>query len=177
MNDGEGQVWEKRMAIYRVAGYAKLAKYWERDREQARAFHQTYFSERYSNDKDYHLTGVFVDITGKKEIRKRPEMVRLLKNCLAGQIDVIDMQTKAYLAANTEEFCFMIRFLFEIGNRIDIRTADTDYNIDTSSEEQRESLYRMAVKYCEVSPESYCAWREKVLQAIENAERETGNAG
>ena len=36
------------MQIYRVAGYAKLAKLWERDPDRARSFHREFFEKKYA---------------------------------------------------------------------------------------------------------------------------------
>ena len=37
---------------------------------------------------DKKLVGVYIDITGNKEIYKRPEMVHLLKDCKNGSIQI-----------------------------------------------------------------------------------------
>lgn len=76
------------------------------------------------------LKDVYVDITGQKEISRRPEMLRLLRECLGGEVDCIAAQTKGYLAANTKEFCYLIRLLFDSNHRIDIITEDNMYHID-----------------------------------------------
>lgn len=58
-------------------------------------------------------------------------MLCLIRDCLEDKIDCISTQTKAYLAANTEEFFFLIYFLFTLPTKIDIITEDVDYNINT----------------------------------------------
>ena len=58
--------------------------------------------------------GVYIDITGNKEIYKRPEMVHLLQDCKKGIVNLIFSQTRAYLAANTCDFCFLLKYLFDI---------------------------------------------------------------
>ena len=101
--------------MIRVAGYVKLAKFWEKNHNESIQFHTEYLRNIYKNAADYNLVGVFVDITGEKSITKRPEMIRLLNMCESGEVDLIDAQTKAFLAANTEEFCFLIGFLLSNG--------------------------------------------------------------
>ena len=66
------------MAIIRVAGYVKLAKLWERNAPKAIEYQNDYYSLKFSDTSKYRLVGVFIDITGKKEIYNRPEMLRLL---------------------------------------------------------------------------------------------------
>lgn len=153
----------------RVAGYVKLAKRWEHNRTRALAFHRKFFEEFFYDNSDYELTDVYVDITGYKETYKRPEMLRLLRDCTLGKIDCIFMQTRAYFAANNEELCFLLYFLFELSVRIDIVSADDDgYRLDTikNVENQREELYRMAKSRVSLLPNEYKRWHDKVVQGM-----------
>lgn len=97
---------------YKVGGYVKLAKLWERSKDAAVAYHSSYYAEKFRDDADKRLVGVYIDITGNKEIYKRPEMVHLLKDCKKGAVNLIFSQTRAYLAANTCDFCFLLKYLF-----------------------------------------------------------------
>ena len=96
---------------YKVGGYVKLAKLWERSKDAAVAYHSSYYAEKFRDDADKKLVGVYIDITGNKEIYKRPEMVHLLKDCKNGSVNLIFSQTRAYLAANTCDFCFLLKYL------------------------------------------------------------------
>ena len=60
---------------YKVGGYVKLAKLWERSKDAAVAYHSSYYAEKFRDDADKRLVGVYIDITGNKEIYKRPESV------------------------------------------------------------------------------------------------------
>lgn len=158
------------MSEYRIAGYVKLAKLWERSREEAIAFHVDYYKSKFENDSEMILQGVYIDITGNKETWKRPNMVRLLRDCATNKIDCIATQTKAYLAANTEEFFFILFFLFSLPNRIDIITEDMDYNINTieNKEKQREALFAAAQKYISVEPARYQEWLKAINDKMES---------
>ena len=116
---------------YKVGGYVKLAKLWERSKDAAVAYHSSYYAEKFRDDADKRLIGVYIDITGNKEIYKRPEMVHLLKNCKNGVVNLVFSQTRAYLAANTCDFCFLLKYLFDLPMRVDIVTDDDDQRIDT----------------------------------------------
>ena len=67
---------------YKVGGYVKLAKLWERSKDVAVAYHSSYYAERFRDDADKRLVGVYIDITGNKEIYKRPEMVHITQKRL-----------------------------------------------------------------------------------------------
>lgn len=160
--------------MIRVAGYVKLAKFWEKNHDESIQFHTEYFRNRYKNAADYDLVGVFVDITGEKSITKRPEMIRLLNMCESGEVDLIDAQTKAFLAANTEEFCFLIGFLFHMEKNIDIITEDPDYRIDTrlNVENQKAELLNMSEKYIDLYQEKYQKWEQNVKKQIRKLREE-----
>ena len=162
----------------RIAGYAKLAKLWEKNREQAIMYHTDYFTQKYINNDSVELVGVYVDITGNREIKKRPEMIRLLSDCLDYKVDQIAIQTKGYIAANTREFCYLIKFLFDLDPPINLLSYDVDYHIDTLQNEdhQREQLLRMANNYCKLNNSDFSRWKREVKEAIlESREREKYN--
>ena len=135
-----------------------------------------YYVRRYSDSDLFELVGVYVDITGQKEIRNRPEMLRLLQNCREGYIDCIATQTKAYLAANTGEFCKLIRYLFDMKVPIHILTEDGDYNINTlvNDDHQREELYRMAYRFTEIDPEDYRKWIDGIELGMDKLPQKEG---
>ena len=156
------------MAIIRVAGYVKLAKLWERNAPKAIEYQSDYYSLKFSDTAKYRLVGVFIDITGKKEIYNRPEMLRLLHECEKGNIDVIAAQTRGYLAANTKEFCYLIHFLATLDKKIEIVTEDDNYNINTARniDQQKEALQKMACDYIALNPQDYLDWYSEVKNAI-----------
>lgn len=153
----------------RVAGYVKLAKLWEQRHTQAMEYHTKYYAKKYSNSSDFELFDVYIDITGRKEIKNRPEMLRLINDCKEGRIDCIATQTRGYLAANTGEFCSLIRYLFDMETPINIITEDDAYNINTiiNEDRQKEELYRMAYSFTEVNPDEYRKWIEGVSLGID----------
>ena len=156
------------MAIIKVAGYVKLAKLWERSASQAVEYHNDYYALKFSDTEKYDLIGVFVDITGKKEIFNRPEMLRLIHECKKGNVDVIAAQTRGYLAANTKEFCYLIHFLSSLNKNIEIVTEDESYNINTATnvDQQKEALQKMASDYIALNPQDYLDWYSEVQNAI-----------
>ena len=157
---------------FRVAGYVKLAKLWEKNRVNAVLLHNQYFAERFRGEDNYDFVGAYIDITGNKNIRQRPEMIRLLRDCLAGRIDVIYTQTKAYLAADSREFFYLLKFIFELEHRVEIITEDTDYNINTiiNAENQIAELHKMVNRYSALNPGDYAQWKDEIMKAISTQE-------
>lgn len=154
---------------YRVGGYVKLAKLWEKRKDEAIPYHKEYYRQKYESSNRYALEDVYIDITGNKQILKRPEMIRLIKDCKNGRIDCIATQTKAYLAADAREFCYLLKILWSFDFMVHIITEDEDYNINTVAdiENQVKELKRMADKYISLNPTDFSEWKDKILKAIE----------
>ena len=152
----------------RVAGYVKLAKLWERNRSKAMEYHQQFYRQLFADSDYFELIGVYVDITGEKEIPNRPEMVRLLRDCMEGRIDVIATQTKAYLAANIADLCYLVKFLFDLNPSIDILTEDEEYSIDTIAYEgtQREAIQELSSQFVSETQERYTKWSARLLNKM-----------
>lgn len=158
----------KDMTEYKAAAYVKLAKLWERSRDEAVNYHHHYCEDKYRDNRSIQLYDVYIDITGHKSITGRPKMLRVLKACKNGEVNLILSQTRAYLAANTEEFFFLIFYLYHLPNRIDIVTEEIGGQIDTISNEdhQREALSKAAEDFIQLYPEKYKRWKLKVETAI-----------
>lgn len=155
--------------MHQVAGYVKLAKLWERSKSAALEYHKQYFQDMFVDNPDFALQDVYIDITGQKETYKRVEMLRLMRDCTLRKVDCIVTQTRAYLAANHEELCFLLYFLFELPTRIDIITQDDDlYRIDTikNVEHQREALHQMAKSRVSLAPSAYKDWHSRIVDGM-----------
>ena len=117
---------------------------------------------------------VYIDITGCKETYKRPEMLRLMRDCADGKVNLIFSETKGYLAANTREFCYWLHFIFNVKQRVDIVTDDSQFNINTigNADHQREALEKMAEDYIYLNPPDHQRWLSEVISTIANLKEE-----
>lgn len=159
---------------YRVGGYVKRAKLNLRNADDIRRFHRQSFEDRFSSFMNCELEDVYIDITGYKETKKRPEMLRLMRDCADGKINLIVAETKAYLAANTREFCYWLHFIFHLDKRVEIVTDDEQFNINTivNDDHQREALEKMADDYVYLNPPDHQKWLSGVVTAIANLDKE-----
>jgi len=156
--------------IYKIGGYVKRAKLNLRNGDDVRAFHRGVFEKKFGGMADGALVDVYIDITGAKEISKRPEMLRLMRDCTDGKVNLIVAETKGYLAANTKEFCYWLHFIFNLNDRVDIITDDVQFNINTilNEDHQREALIKMAEDYIYLNPPDHQKWLSGVVSAIAN---------
>lgn len=155
---------------YKVGCYVKRAKLNLRNGDDVKAYHRNFFEKRFYELSDCILVDVYIDITGNKEISKRPEMLRLLRDCAAGKVNLIVSETKGYLAANMKEFCYWMNYIFSLGNRVDIICDDAKFPINTilNVEQQREALIKMAEDYIYLNPPEHQRWVREVVSAIAN---------
>ena len=152
----------------KIGGYVKRAKLNLRNEKDIRAFHRQIFEPRFGGFEDGELVGVYIDITGYKETSKRPEMLRLMRDCADGKVNLIFAETKGYLAANTREFCYWLNFIFNLNDRVDIITDDEQFNINTimNADSQREALIKMAEDYIYLNPPDHQKWLAGVVASI-----------
>lgn len=155
---------------YRIGGYVKRAKLNLRNSDDVKAFHRGILERRFGEFENGRLVDVYIDITGCKETYKRPEMLRLMRDCAEGKINLIFSETKGYLAANTREFCYWLHFIFNVEHRVEIITDDSQFNINTiqNEEHQREALEKMAEDYIYLNPPDHQRWLSSVISAIAN---------
>ena len=153
---------------YKIGGYVKRAKLNLRNEKDIRAFHRGIFVSRFGGFEDGELIDVYIDITGYKETSKRPEMLRLMRDCADGKVNLIFAETKGYLAANTREFCYWLNFIFNLNDRVDIITDDDQFNINTitNTDSQREALIKMAEDYIYLNPPDHQKWLAGVIASI-----------
>ena len=153
---------------YKIGGYVKRAKLNLRNEKDIRAFHRGIFETRFGGFEDGELVDVYIDITGYKETSKRPEMLRLMRDCADGKVNLIFAETKGYLAANTREFCYWLNFIFNLNERVDIITDDEQFNINTimNADSQREALIKMAEDYIYLNPPDHQKWLAGVVASI-----------
>lgn len=153
------------MKKYKVGGYVKNALLWRnRNPEEMIAYNRAYFEKQIHDYEDAELVDIYIDVTGYKETYKRPEMVRLIRDVLSGRINLIYSRTSAYIAANANELCMLMQFLFEQKEMVDLYTEDPDYQFNTidNTDNQVEELRRMAKAYCEVYKTEYSEWKAKL---------------
>ena len=164
------------MEKIKVAGYVKMAKLWEKRKNDIIPYHKSYYSEMFADSDYFEFVGVYVDITGNKDIYKRKEMLRLIQDCMVGKVDCIVAMTKGYLAANMRDFSYLFKYLMDARNgKIDFITEDehdaedtSGFYIDTIKNEdgQKEALCEMVEQFVSLYPQEYEDWKRKLERAL-----------
>ena len=70
------------------------------------------------------------------------------------------------------DFCFLLKYLFDLPMRVDIVTDDDDQRIDTilDVDSQRQSLKELAGKYTSIRRKDYLEWRIRLEDEMTKAE-------
>ncbi len=118
----------------RVAAYCRVST---DDEEQLTSYEaqQTYYTDKIMTNRDWTMAGIFADegITGTSA-RKRPEFLRMIRQCKQKKIDIILTKSISRFARNTVDCLNYIRVLRELGIAVifekeNINTLEADSEI------------------------------------------------
>ena len=118
----------------RVAAYCRVST---DDEEQLTSYEaqQTYYTDKIMTNRDWTMAGIFADegITGTSA-RKRPEFLRMIRQCRQKKIDIILTKSISRFARNTVDCLKYIRVLRELGIAVifekeNINTLEADSEI------------------------------------------------
>ena len=136
----------------RVAAYCRVST---DDEEQLTSYEaqQTYYTDKIMGNKDWTMAGIFADegITGTSA-RKRPEFLKMIRQCKRKKIDIILTKSISRFARNTVDCLNYIRALRELG----IAVIFEKENINTM-ESDSEILITMLGAFAQAESESISA--------------------
>lgn len=136
----------------RVAAYCRVST---DDEEQLTSYEaqKTYYTDKIMTNKEWTMAGIFADegITGTSA-RKRPEFLKMVRQCKQGKIDVVLAKSISRFARNTVDCLNYIRALKELG----IAVIFEKENINTM-EMDSEILITMMGAFAQAESESISA--------------------
>ena len=133
----------------RVAAYARVST--DLDSQETSIENQREHYLHYINGhEDWELAGIYEEsgVSGTKA-ETRPELMRLMKDCRAGEIDLVITKSISRFARNTSECIAMVRELTDIG----VTLIFEKENIDTSKMES-EFLLTLLAAFAESESQS-----------------------
>ena len=99
----------------RVAAYCRVST---DDEEQLTSYEaqNNYYTDKIMTNKEWTMAGIFADegITGTSA-RKRPEFLRMIRQCKQGKIDIVLTKSISRFARNTVDCLNYVRALKELG--------------------------------------------------------------
>lgn len=133
----------------RVAAYARVST--DLDSQETSIENQReHYLHYIKGHEDWKLAGIYEEsgVSGTKA-ETRPELMRLMKDCRAGQIDLVITKSISRFARNTSECIAMVRELTDIG----VTLIFEKENIDTSKMES-EFLLTLLAAFAESESQS-----------------------
>ena len=181
----------------RVAAYCRVST---DDEEQLTSYEaqKNYYTDKIMTNKEWTMAGIFADegITGTSA-RKRPEFLRMIRQCKQGKIDIVLTKSISRFARNTVDCLNYVRALKELGIAVifekeNMNTLEIDSEImqhQTELKAQRDEIQRMLaesgkatahIEQCrqaaETTPSAITEWDETLIrQVVESVTAETGN--
>ena len=114
--------------VLRVAAYCRVSTT-QTEQESSYEEQVAVYTERINGQKGWKLAGIYADqgISGTSA-KRRPEFLRLIKDCERGLIDVIICKSFSRFARNTQEMIFYVRHLHGLGVQLifEKEKVDTD---------------------------------------------------
>ena len=160
----KSQISQQAKRQLRVAAYCRVST---DDEEQLTSYEaqQTFYTDKIMSNPDWTMAGIFADegITGTSA-RKRPEFLRMIRQCKQRKIDLILTKSISRFARNTVDCLTYVRLLKEHG----IAVIFEEQNINTL-ESDSEMLITLLGAFAQAESESISA---NVRWGIRQAMRE-----
>lgn len=117
---------EARQKVLRVAAYCRVSTKQE-EQESSYEEQMTVYTEKINSQEGWQLAGIYADrgISGTSA-KKRPEFLRLIRDCERSLIDVVICKSLSRFARHTREALFYFRHLQSLGVRLIFEKEDID---------------------------------------------------
>ena len=117
----------------KVAAYCRVSTEYEEQQSSIKIQRQ-HFITLAAKHPDWEFVGIYADIVSGTKMEKRPELLRLLSDCDAGDVNLVLTKSVSRFARNITDRLEMVRNLTANGadiyferERIDTRTMDSEF--------------------------------------------------
>ena len=122
------------------------------------------YGKKYRTNSSTHNHHFYIDICGRAEITKCPQMLKLMRDCMIGKIDLVFAESVMRVDPNMMTMIFWLYFLLHLDHKIEIE-IDAALNTRTSTE-QRQDIIRATYRTVHANYVKYGKWETDVLSAI-----------
>ena len=117
----------------KAAAYCRVSTEYEEQQSSIKIQRQ-HFITLAAKHPDWEFVGIYADIVSGTKMEKRPELLRLLSDCNAGDVNLVLTKSVSRFARNITDLLEMVRNLTANGadiyferERIDTRTMDSEF--------------------------------------------------
>ena len=122
------------------------------------------FRGRFAEAGETETASYYLDICHQSDISQRPQLVRLLRNCVDGKVDIVVMDYPQRVANNMMELIFLLYFLLHVEKPPEISILNC---LSTEvSKCKKESILRVTEQIVSNQKVDYTHWENRILHGM-----------
>lgn len=122
------------------------------------------FRNKYRNRNGTRNETFYIDICGRTEITMCPQMLRLLRDCRNGKIDLVFAESITYVAPRMIDVIFWLYYLLHLNHKVEI-IVDLALNTERSSDHRQRTI-EATESIVQKDYEKYAKWEAELLNAM-----------
>lgn len=122
------------------------------------------FRGRFAEAGETETASYYLDICHQSDISQRPQLVRLLRNCVDGKVDIVVMDYPQRVANNMMELIFLLYFLLHVEKPPEISILNC---LSTEiSKCKKESILQVTERIVSNQKADYTHWEDRILHGM-----------
>lgn len=122
------------------------------------------FRGRFAEAGETETASYYLDICHQSDISQRPQLVRLLRNCVDGKVDIVVMDYPQRVANNMMELIFLLYFLLHLERPPEIAILNC---LSTGvSKSKKKSIMRVTEQIVSEQKSDYTHWKNRILRGM-----------
>ena len=122
------------------------------------------FRGRFAEAGETETASYYLDICHQSDITQRPQMLRLLRDCVDGKVDLVVMDNPERVAENMKELIFILYFLLHLEKPPEISILNC---LSTGvSESKKKSILRATEQIVSKQKVDYTHWKNRILRGM-----------
>ena len=122
------------------------------------------FRGRFAEAGETETASYYLDICHQSDISQRPQLVRLLRNCVDGKVDLVVMDDPERVAASMNELFFLLYFLLHLERPPEIAILNC---LSTGvSKSKKKSIMRVTEQIVSEQKSDYTHWMNRILRGM-----------
>ena len=122
------------------------------------------FSGRFAEADESETVSYYLDICHQSDITQRPQMLRLLRNCMDGKVDLVVMDYPERVAENMMELIFLLYFLLHLDRPPEIAILNC-LSMGVSNSKKK-SILRATEQIVSKQKVNYTHWKNRILRGM-----------
>lgn len=122
------------------------------------------FKSRFAEAGKSEAASYYLDICHQSDITQRPQMLRLLRDCVDGKVDLVVMDNPERVAENMMELIFLLYFLLHLDRPPEIAILNC-LSMGVSNSKKK-SILRATEQIVSKQKVDYTHWKNRILRGM-----------